>query len=409
MPTLEGLMRRGSFGLLTTRSPAKSPVIWTSVVTGKNSDKHGIRDFTRVEESGERVLYRSTDRTAKALWNILTDAEQSSVVLGWWTTFPVEEISGVIVSQANTLARVRSRRLLKPGGLEPDVAGQVYPPTLAEEVFAVVDEVERELPELVTQIFPAASVGDGAIDSKRWATCRWSVRADETVRRIAVRLARSRPFPDLVLVYFGTPDVVGHGFWRYHAPQEFRHPPSTDRILELGGVVDRAYERFDTVLGELMAEIPDQANVFVISDHGMRAKHVDLRFDDLAAGEAEKESGGHGGGPPGLIVAAGPAILQAADPESIRGLARDDLRALGDVLDITPTVLALRGLPIGRDMDGSIMHQLLAPDFRQALSPELIPTHDTSEWLAAQGRRARTENPHLEERLDQLRSLGYLD
>ena len=92
MPTLEGLMRRGTFGELSTQAPAKSPVIWTTVVTGKEPPKHGILDFTRFNENGERVLYTSADRTTKALWNILSEAGQSISVIGWWNTFPVEAV-----------------------------------------------------------------------------------------------------------------------------------------------------------------------------------------------------------------------------------------------------------------------------------------------------------------------------
>lgn len=409
MPTLEGLMRRGTFGQLTTLAPAKSPVVWTTVVTGKQPAKHGILDFTRLVESGDRVLYTSADRTTKALWNILSDDDQSSVVVGWWTTFPAESISGVMVSQANTRERVVRRRLLKPGGIELGVVGQVHPVSLEDEVFTVVEEVDRELPELLDRLFPEAAPGDSPSDAQEWESCRWSIRADESVRRIALRLARTDPFPALLLVYFGTPDVVGHGFWRYHAPQAFRHPPSVARIRKLGGVVTRAYEHLDTVLGELIAEIPTEATVFVISDHGMQAKRVDETFDVQANSRGERESGGHGSGPPGLIVAAGPSLRRAGDEEAIRQLTRADLPWIGDMTDIAPTILALRGIPIGRDMDGSILENLFRPEVLEALDPEFVATHDTPEWLAAQRSLSEVEPPGSEERLEQLRALGYLD
>ena len=45
LPNLAGLMERGSYGYLDTCIPTFSPVVWTSVATGKVRQKHGIRHF----------------------------------------------------------------------------------------------------------------------------------------------------------------------------------------------------------------------------------------------------------------------------------------------------------------------------------------------------------------------------
>jgi hypothetical protein len=408
MPTLEELMRRGSFGMLSTRAPAKSPVIWTTVVTGKNPSKHGILDFTRLEANGERVLYSSTDRRTKAVWNIFTDAGESSTVVGWWNTFPVEIISGVMVAQVNTLEELTYRKWIKPG----DVAqgpGQVYPAAREDEFLEIVEEVGRELPQLVDSLYGDAAAGASEPDALKWETCRWSIRSDESVRRIALGLARARPFPDLFLVYLGATDIFGHHFWRYHQPEAFRHPPSAAQIEKFGDVLARTYEHADAVLGELIAAMPADATVFVISDHGMRAKHVDAHFNLDSDDRPEDESGGHGSGPPGVIVAAGPPVRRSNVSRPLHELTRADLPLIGDVADITPTLLALRGLPIGRDMDGSVLEILLKPQALDPSGPEFVATHDTPQWLAARGQRAEIEHPGHQERLEQLRSLGYLD
>ncbi len=44
LPVLTRLMREGSFGRLETLVPTFSPVIWTTVATGKLPKKHGIED-----------------------------------------------------------------------------------------------------------------------------------------------------------------------------------------------------------------------------------------------------------------------------------------------------------------------------------------------------------------------------
>ena len=409
MPTLERLMRRGTFGELSTQAPAKSPVIWTTVVTGKEPPKHGILDFTRFNENGERVLYTSADRTTKALWNILSEAGQSISVIGWWNTFPVEAVSGTMVAQVNTLEQLTHRQRIRPGGVARGFTNQVYPVEREDEVFEIVEDVDRELPRLLEELYPEADLDNSPQDALKWDTCRWSLRADGTVMRIAQRIVRTRPFTDALLVHFGTTDIIGHHFWRYHEPGAFTNPPSAVRIRKLGGVLTRTYEHIDMMLGQLIQEMPNDVTVFVISDHGMQAKHVDGEFVAGNDDRPEKESGGHGSGPPGIIVAAGPPIRRSYVKRPIRELVRADLPTVGSVVDITPTILALRGLPAGDDMDGTVLKGLLRPGNLKLLGPRFIATHDTPEWLASQIARKDAVQRGLEERLEQLRSLGYLD
>jgi arylsulfatase A-like enzyme len=76
---------------------------------------------------------------------------------------------------------------------------------------------------------------------------------------------------------------------------------------------------------------------------------------------------------------------------------------VGSVLDITPTLLALKGIPRAADMDGAPLAELI----QAAVAEKVVPTHDTPEWLAT--RRARMRDAmHQSERLEQLRSLGYI-
>ena len=64
-------------------------------------------------------------------------------------------------------------------------------------------------------------------------------------------------------------------------------------------------------------------------------------------------------------------------------MTRAVLPLIGDVAGITPTLLALQGLPIGRDINGSVLEVLLKPQALGASGPELVVRHGTPEWLAA--------------------------
>ena len=83
MPNLEKLINGGVMGRLATLDPPLSPTLWTSIATGKRPYKHGIHGFTEPDPSGEgiRPMY-ITNRKCKAIWNILTQHNMKSHVVG---------------------------------------------------------------------------------------------------------------------------------------------------------------------------------------------------------------------------------------------------------------------------------------------------------------------------------------
>ena len=107
-------------------------------------------------------------------------------------------------------------------------------------------------------------------------------------------------------------------------------------------------------------------------------------------------------------MAAGPGI-RAADPSvSPAKLSPDDLPLVGHVIDLAPTILALLELPLGRDMDGAVLNSVVDPAFLDARPLSYVDTHDTAEWVASRGSPV-PEVPGTPERIEQLRSLGYID
>jgi len=74
LPNLARLKRQGAWARLRSNVPTLSPLLWTTVATGKAPDRHGINDFLVVDpKSGRQVPINSTFRKARALWNILSD------------------------------------------------------------------------------------------------------------------------------------------------------------------------------------------------------------------------------------------------------------------------------------------------------------------------------------------------
>ncbi|MEK7283804.1 MAG: alkaline phosphatase family protein, partial [Acidobacteriota bacterium] len=89
LPNLARLKARGAWGNIKTMTPALSPLLWTSIATGKPPEEHGIIDFlVKDTETGLAVPVSSRWRKVKALWNIFSDAARSSAFIAWWATWP---------------------------------------------------------------------------------------------------------------------------------------------------------------------------------------------------------------------------------------------------------------------------------------------------------------------------------
>jgi predicted AlkP superfamily phosphohydrolase/phosphomutase len=99
MPQLARLAAEGRRGVLVTQHPPLSPLVWTTMMTGRGPLEHHILDFTRrAPGTGAREPITSDERRVPALWNMADQRGRRSAVLGMWATYPAETIRGVVVS-----------------------------------------------------------------------------------------------------------------------------------------------------------------------------------------------------------------------------------------------------------------------------------------------------------------------
>ena len=400
MPNLAGLMSRGVYGRITTLHPSMSPAIWTSVATGVTPKQHGIRGFVR----SKNRLFTNRDRRTKALWNIATENGLSAHVVGWWMTYPVEPIRGIMVAQANTtLSRDLEDDAIRKGQLVQGLAHQVHPPELSEPMLAIAADVEKRFDEIVPGIITKIPPESEPSVAPLWKQSLWAIRADAIYERVALDALRREPNPDLALWYFGGTDVLGHRFWRWTYPEDYKYPPSRESIAAYGEILRDYYRYSDRLLGTLIDKAPDDANVIVMSDHGMVAGNRKRRFEDA---EKPPRSGSHGKSE-ALLVAAGPDIAKAKTNIEPKNVVEEDLETFGAIFDVAPTVLALLGLPVGADMKGVALTPLLTPEFLARHPVRTVATHTPKGWEKTR-ELPEDDTPGEDERLEQLRSLGYI-
>ena len=106
-------------GQIATLHPALSPMLWTSIATGKRPTKHGIHGFIEPTEDGLAVRPVSNlGRKTKAFWNILNQQGKTCIVIGWWPSHPAEPLpEGVMIS--NHYQRAPNPDASKPWPMAP--------------------------------------------------------------------------------------------------------------------------------------------------------------------------------------------------------------------------------------------------------------------------------------------------
>jgi len=380
MPNLKRLIDRGSWGRCATLTPPLSPMLWTSIATGKRPFKHGIHGFSEPTPDGLGVRpITNLSRTAKAVWNILNQNGLRSQVIGWWPSSPAEPINGVMVTDHYHKAH---GPLDQPWTLPPHT---VYPPELAETLATLRVHPGELAGPMIAAFVPEWEKIDSAKD-RRLSMLLKTIAECVSVHSAATWLIENQPW-DFFAVYFDAIDQFGHGFMRYHPPRQEWVKEEDFEIFS--NVIATAYRLQDRMLGTLLAKVDEDTTVILMSDHGFHPGRLrPVSIPDFPAGPAVEHS------PYGIFVIAGAGI-------------KKDGKLFGvSVLDLAPTVLALYGLPAGRDMDGSVVEAAFE-------NPSGIPTVPSWEDVAGDDGRhppdTRMDPVVAAEALNQLVALGYIE
>jgi predicted AlkP superfamily pyrophosphatase or phosphodiesterase len=334
MPNLAAIAERGVLGELETLTPTYSPVIWTTIATGQDMEAHGIVDFLD-QESGQS--FTSNCRKVPAIWELVSTAGRTVDVTGWWVSWPAEAVNGRVVA---SYAAGAQYHVVWKGNLWKDLSEQTFPPALADEIepLALWAQEGDALQERFWEVYPrpARPLEPQTMRARLVQDLMWTFAGDESFARIAEHFLEGEP-GDLSMVYLATPDVAGHRFWRYHAPEDFPYEVPAEDVAELGDYLRLTYRMIDDKIGRLVAAAPPNTTVIVLSDHGMYA-------DPENRTNPESINSGHH-----QLVPPAPGVFAAAGPRVKRlGVLLGDARrkTVGGVLGVAPLVLHLLDVPV---------------------------------------------------------------
>ena len=329
MPNLARLMAGGVHGNLATIYPALSPMLWTSIATGKRPYKHGIHGFSEPLPDGSGVRpITLLSRKTKAVWNILNQTGHRSLVVGWWPSHPAEPLNGVMVS--NHFQQPAGT----PGEMPPLSAGIVHPPSLAASLGELrVNPMELN-GDFIRLFAPDYEKVDQGVD-KRLHTLGKIIAETMSVHAVATELLSTQPW-DFAAIYYSGIDHFGHAFMRYHPPR-LPGVPETDFAI-YQNVIANGYRYHDAMLGTLLDFADANTTVILMSDHGFHPDHLRPGYIPAEAAGPAVEHRHYG-----IVCLKGPQL-------------RVNERVFGaSLLDICPTILTLFDLPPGADMDGKVL------------------------------------------------------
>jgi len=384
LPNFAQLRQHGAYAPLISAEPLLSPVVWTTIATGKGPDQHRIGHFVAVNEHGDQLPVTSRMRKVKALWNILSDAGRRVAVVGWWATWPSEKVNGAMVSDHFAYHFLFGQGLRG----DPNPEGKTSPPALVDRLRPFVKRPQDLTP---ADLAPFVSVSQQEFDrpfdlDDELSGFKWALSTTITYRNVGLELWK-KDRPDNLFTYFEATDSTAHLFGHL-----FRASALSGELAEqqkrYGRAVEAMYVYADGIVGEFMKAMDDDTTLIVLSDHGFdlgalpddpsklrNMRRVSERFHRLQ----------------GIVYLWG---------RHVKARTRLDNPS---ILDIAPTVLALNGVAPALDMPGRVLSEAL----------EITPKARVPSYEPASGQMAAGTAPAGDSRVDpeilkRLQSLGYL-
>ncbi len=238
LPNLTRLRRGGAWGKLRSCDPPITVPAWMSMMTSKDPGTLGYYGFrNRADRSYERMTTATSLAVQEPLlWEILGAAGKRVILIGVPQTYPPRPVNGLMVT--DFLTPSINSNYTHPPELKLEIAGlpEVHPYEFDVSDFRTPDK---------------GKIRDSLIrmTDKRFALAR--------------HLLTSRPWDFFMMVEMGT-DRVHHAFWQYMDPMHHRYEPGNP----FESVIVDYYEHVDRRVGELLAVLPADVHVLVVSDHG---------------------------------------------------------------------------------------------------------------------------------------------
>ncbi|MEM8961265.1 MAG: alkaline phosphatase family protein [Acidobacteriota bacterium] len=371
LPTFARLRANGAWAHLETHPLGSSPLIWNAISTGRPPTEHGVLGHVWFQFPGmERRLFfphrsgfnhvfapplrdlgllaqapvSSADRLLPSFWNLACDQGRDVILLNWYGTWPAEEPCGLVLAHRLFQRYKPNRRAFGERNFSP-----AYMRSVGDdgELFARVIETQRANDERIAF----------------WA-------------QTAALVLDDYPMPDLFGIYLERPDPAQHRVWHLHEPEKYFFV-DPEQLARRGDPIAELYGWLDTFVADIIALLPQDTIVILLSDHGAEAVFWEWGT-----------RGGHNNGTPGVLMIHGPGV----QPGQIDAT----------IYDILPTLFTLKGLPLADDWTGRPLTEAFTRDLPQIAT---LPSYGGKRIDAS----AQAEEGDQKDTMEELKALGYIN
>jgi predicted AlkP superfamily phosphohydrolase/phosphomutase len=246
LPHIQSFMNQGTYGTLKSCDPPITIPAWSCMLTGSSPGELGVYGF-RNRDSWDYDSYSiatSLSIRVPRIWDILSENQKHSIVIGVPQTFPPKPLNGWMVS----------------GLLTPDEAICTYPETLQAELLDTVGDIKfdatpfrtTELDDVLERIY--------ALMRNRFSVARHMLQTYQSDFFMMVEMGLDR---------------LHHAFWKYCDPNH----PQFEADNPYRHVFKDYYEALDAEVGSILSLLHEDDNVLIVSDHGAQPLQGGIRLN----------------------------------------------------------------------------------------------------------------------------------
>jgi predicted AlkP superfamily phosphohydrolase/phosphomutase len=267
LPHFKNMIDSGISGRLESFEPLLSPSIWTSIVTGKKPEKHGILHFYNLKNS----------LTAERLWEIFENHGLKAGVAGFFLTWPPKIKNGFMIPDRyafDTKTIPNNFSFFQDLTLNRKIGGKTGNSLFYFLKKALANGIS------VNTIFDGGKV---FLFKKIFKPDHLDLfHKEQTVYLnflVEIFLKCVNDYrPDLSIICIPGTDVLAHRYWKYYKPAGFEQYINKNEKRKYKDIIPNFYKKVDKVIGKLISIFPKDTNVFIISDHGFKSRESSQLF-----------------------------------------------------------------------------------------------------------------------------------
>jgi hypothetical protein len=375
LPSFGRILERGASMHLATTRPTQPEPVWASVMTGVWPARHGVRGTARYRPFNGHVAidvlpdylfsqalirlgllieepYSPASFESLPLWQIAARYGVPTGLIGLPLTHPADLSAGALAKVDSRAGFIVSDRFHRRSDRSAvlDARPAVSPARIDEAARAALAADQGQPPtESRVRLDLLPQTGESGS----------TVEADRLHHLLARQLGSAEHVRLLAVRYAGL-DAVAHYYLRYANPDAYGDVSDEER-RQFGRVLDDYYAYVDSLVGDALSSLGEDDLLLVVSGFGMEPLTFGKRLLERVIGDP-RFTGTHERGPDGFLLAYGAPVAPAR-------------QARGAVVDVAPTLLYFLGLPVARDMDGSVRAELFTRAFNEQRTITSIPSY----------------------------------